>query len=702
MEAAKPMTPPLTPEARAAQWKTLAGYAAKIADEETRAQYLADFRARFDATYPPPPDADADEFCLPDGRVVAGPSARERRRLTAIARAWWSREGERLNHLGDSEADKRAFKAIAYHAGRRVAAELIERGAVETSLDAPILTQKRWADHFADGLKMPFDLSGQLLAMRLSQYPMTDLGNAERFRDRYGDDFIYTTAKGWLSWDGKRWRILDQEKDVAPAEVQAAVSAVVRALQDEAKIVGQTGWNADWFDALPVKAQKIVLRDWGGHVDPDGMDILIHPPAAGLPLSQKLARFGRVSEASGRLGCIANLARQWLTREITQFDLEQLTINCGNGTLRFEEWEDGRHSARLDPHQRGDFITRLTAVDYDPESPCPVYDATYEWAQPDTAMQRYLDQWAGYNLTGDTGAQILHLWHGEGANGKSTIIDAWAGAMGDYAGTIGIETFLDQGVRKHGDAATPALARLGGVRLLRASEPQKGAKLDSALIKAITGGEPMAVRALHKGFFDLTPNFKITLAFNRKPRIPDTDGGIWRRVKMVPWDQQRAEGERDEKLKYKLIPEFPGIFARLVRGLVDWMDHGFVEPNAVRMATDDFRAESDALGRFLAMCTAREVGARTQSSHLFGVYQAWCQAVGETEWNPKGFKAAMQDKGWSAKNSNGVQWEDLRLTRHRSDFVDDQGKVIVMSDDGMAAPPPENAPPDPDPEWAGY
>jgi phage/plasmid-associated DNA primase len=76
-------------------------------------------------------------------------------------------------------------------------------------------------------------------------------------------------------------------------------------------------------------------------------------------------------------------------------------------------------------------------------------------------------------------------------------------------GTIGIESFLDQGIKKRGDAATPDLAKLGGVRMLRASEPERGAKLNSALIKAATGGEPMSVRALHRGFFDLFPRFKL-------------------------------------------------------------------------------------------------------------------------------------------------------------------------------------------------
>lgn len=42
------MTSPRTPEARAALWKRLAALASAIRDDETRAQYLASWRARFD------------------------------------------------------------------------------------------------------------------------------------------------------------------------------------------------------------------------------------------------------------------------------------------------------------------------------------------------------------------------------------------------------------------------------------------------------------------------------------------------------------------------------------------------------------------------------------------------------------------------------------------------------------------------------
>src|SRR3546814_7872932 len=67
------------------------------------------------------------------------------------------------------------------------------------------------------------------------------MGNAERWFARFGRDYLYTTAKGWLGWDGRRYRVLNQEKDVTPAEVMASVFETVRAIQRESAIIRDTG-----------------------------------------------------------------------------------------------------------------------------------------------------------------------------------------------------------------------------------------------------------------------------------------------------------------------------------------------------------------------------------------------------------------------------------------------------------------------------
>lgn len=614
---------------------------------------------------------------------------------------------KRLEHV---EREAEALKRLAFSVGRRVSAGLVDGGEAKEAIwplceDIADLQHADIDRAIDDGIARGFDPGPLLLTLKCALYPMTDFGIGERFRDRYGADFRFTTGKGWFAWDGRRWKLLDQDKDTPPAELIAAVYETIRSIQHEAKRVAETDIRLKLVTRG--KQQDLDLDD----PNPHALDHWVLVGKQWKRFSAMLAAWGRQSEAAGKPTAIAALSRRWLTVPVEAFDCEQMAINVMNGTLRFdvEQLPDGtrKASVRRDRHRREDMITRLAPVEHDREAPSPLYDGMIAWAQPTPAMRRYVHQVGGYAATGDTGEHKLWFNYGRGRNGKSTTIDAWCSALGDYSGTIGIESFLDQGIKKRGDAATPDLAKLGGVRMLRASEPERGAKLNSALIKAATGGEPMSVRALHRGFFDLTPRFKLMMSGNSKPSIPDTDEGIWSRMKLIPWlrhiDQPELGVENWPKKDLKLLDkikgaELPGVFRRLVEGLVDYLENGFVEPEEVTIATAAYRAHSDPLARFLKLCTeAAPKDERVKSSELYATFTAWCKAAGEKEWSPRGFSDAMIEKGFSKTRSDGMRWEGLKLTRTSADFVDSEGKVLDVLPDLDAPEPRAAGPPRPPP-----
>ncbi len=396
----------LTPEAKAGLWARLQALAGAVRDAETRAQYLADWRARFDMRFPPPPPGLSPEEMLPDGRGgnLADIGGAGHHRLRNVASAWLARTSD---YAGEG-VDKAG--RWAWDVGRRVSAGLIDEEAAEKALAAvekamtfrvhPPPDLKDFRLSYDIGKKRGFDLGRMLLDMKCAGFERTDMGNAERWHARFGQDYLYTTAKGWLGWDGRRYRVLNQEKDTTPAEVLASVFATVRAIQDEAHFVRNTGVPEDHeYDEKALVLMGIDPRR------PGGMDRFILGGKKPEPLSKKLAAWGRSSEASGRIGCIASLAKRWVTVELTEFDTSPMLLNCLNGTLRFIQGDDeGPARVELKPHDRADRLTKVTACNYNPDAPAPLFQKTVRWAQPDRARRRYLRQWLGYNLTGDNGA----------------------------------------------------------------------------------------------------------------------------------------------------------------------------------------------------------------------------------------------------------------------------------------------------------
>jgi putative DNA primase/helicase len=484
--------------------------------------------------------------------------------------------------------------------------------------------------------------------------PLTDLGNAERFVARHRGKFQWCAVIGWLAWDGKRWA-----RDGADAMVEAAVHRTIRAIQDEADAIAASGKDFVVKEATRDRAAQM----W----------------------SDLIRAWGRTSESAGHIKCIARASREnpglaapYLTVEVGALDADPMRINVQNGTLTVRRVGDDGDCISFGPHDPRDLITKICPVEYRPQADCPLYDKFLAEVQPADNMRRFLHQWGGLSLTGVIGEHKMCFWWGKGRNGKSTLLETWAYVAGGYAGNTQIETFLDSGKTQGGGQATPQLAKLPGVRMLRTSEPDKGAKLAEALIKAVTGGDTIDARHLNREFFSFVPQFKLTMFGNYKPQIVGTDDGIWERLALVPWLVKVPKESRDKALAEKLRAEGSGVLNRLLDGLRDWLEHGLVVPAEVAAATQKYREDSDPLGRFLAACVRHAPGRRVQSSEMHKLFVAWARASGATakEWTATGLGRALGERGYVSKQSNVMWWLDVELTKSVNDFVDHEGKPL--------------------------
>jgi putative DNA primase/helicase len=492
--------------------------------------------------------------------------------------------------------------------------------------------------------------------LRLAFFPLTDLGNAERFRERYRGRLLWCPAVGWLAWDGKRW-----SRDGAEDLVKIAEHDTVRAIQDEADEVRESG-----------------IKD----VDEGGRDIIIDGDDDDpVMYSDKIAKWGRMSEAIGKLGALSKRGAPYLAISIDKLDADKMKINVNNGTLVVNRRAEG-DVVSFQEHDPADLITKIAPVDYDKDALCPEFDKFLHRVQPSAEMRAFILQWLGLSMTGDVSEQKLAYLYGKGGNGKSVLVDACSHVAGDYGETVPIETFLDHGKSRGAGQATPDLALLPGVRMLRTSEPEKNSKLAEAMVKLVTGGEPIQARHLNRDFFKFYPQFKLTMSGNYRPTISGTDEGIWRRLRLVPFNVSIPKEERDTHLPDKLRAEASGILNRMLDGLRSWCDKGLVEPEEVLLATAEYRASSDSLGRFLSSCIQDAAGERVQSSVLHQVYEAWCKSSGETAWKNKGFTMAMEDRGYKRKQSDVMWFLDIKLIRHVSDFIDNDGNPVKIKDDG--------------------
>ena len=257
----------------------------------------------------------------------------------------------------------------------------------------------------------------------------------------------------------------------------------------------------------------------------------------------------------------------------------------------------------------------------------------------------------GYTLSGDVSEQCLFILWGTGANGKSTFLNVLQQLFGDYACSASTETFMKKTSEQSND-----LARLKGARLVTTSEIEQGKQMSESLIKSITGEDELTARFLYGEYFSFKPTFKIFMATNHKPKIRGADNGIWRRIKMIPFNVTIPPEQRDKKLTEKLIAENAGILNWLIQGYAMWKKEGLgEEPKAVREANEEYRMDMDSVGMFVTDCleTDPTLKWRLPTALLYQTYIKWCNKNNERVMSQKWLGMRMSEKGFKRVITNG-------------------------------------------------
>ena len=135
--------------------------------------------------------------------------------------------------------------------------------------------------------------------------------------------------------------------------------------------------------------------------------------------------------------------------------------------------------------------------------------------------------------SGKVNEEILPVFWGKGRNGKSTLINAAVATLGtDYASKLRSEFLMPTKYERH----PTEVADLFGRRLTFVEELPQGARLNEALIKDLTSRGLMKGRRMREDFFDFEKTHKMILLTNHRPKIVGDDDGIWRRLRLVPFD----------------------------------------------------------------------------------------------------------------------------------------------------------------------
>ena len=221
---------------------------------------------------------------------------------------------------------------------------------------------------------------------------------------------------------------------------------------------------------------------------------------------------------------------QGLRVPVHTWDSDQAILNTRAGIVDLK-------TGQLRERNEDDFVTKVAGVS--PEAgPTPQFDKflreTFPVEHWGDAQDEVIDFVLGMLSLAITGEQLVQqfffLW-GSGANGKSVLLDIMRDILGDYGITMKTSALMS-GSQTGKDYD---IARLDGVRMAVASELSRTDRWDEPLIKSLTGDSTIPIREIYGSPKEVVNQVTLIIAGNHKPRFNGTDGGMVRRMVLVPF-----------------------------------------------------------------------------------------------------------------------------------------------------------------------
>jgi putative DNA primase/helicase len=453
------------------------------------------------------------------------------------------------------------------------------------------------------------------------KYELSDLGDACRVADRYGEDLLRTVdTKKWYRWRKTCWERIDK------VEVENLVAETTEDLianpgtsdPDLRAAIRKHAIKSQSTNKIEAISKRLcgVAVDRGDRID--------------VPLDR-----GR------RIGIP-------IYSEVLDGDLDLIGTPIGPIDLR---------TGRLLQPQRGFLITKSTSVSSDSSVPTPLWDSLMRFVCDVPGGGPELEKWIqttfGYFLTGHNTEQVFFILWGRGCNAKSTVIQAVGDILGDYTKAISQETLMASSYHKGGEARSD-LAKLQGARYIPAVESSQQGKLDEVTVKLLTGGDYIVARALYQEEKQFRNQGKLILATNNKPAVREFTHAMWRRIRLIPFTNQVEDP--DPLYGERLKDEYAGILAWMVEGARLWYENGLGIHPIVGLATADYADEMDTLAPFFDECC--EIDPRQDwyepIQHLHARYTAWCESIGTEPISTNAFSRYVTQKfGLESKHVRG-------------------------------------------------
>ncbi len=301
--------------------------------------------------------------------------------------------------------------------------------------------------------------------------------------------------------------------------------------------------------------------------------------------------------------------------------------------------------------------------DYNAKARCPRFDRFIQEILPKEA-HLLVKQILGYLLIPSTAGRKCFVFLGEGANGKSTLIQAIEAMLGHH----NVSHHSLQDLANNRFATFDLFGKLANTYAdLDSCDVKSAGKL-----KQIVSGDSMFYEQKHQTPFSGPVTARLVFSANKMPIIRDTSNAIRDRLILLDFPNRFEEGDQDRDLIHKLTTEseIEGIITTwAIPGLKNLLESGqFIIPERSYQLLDEYQRESDPIREFIEQQVEATPGGSVGKRDLHTQCEQWCEGQGvgtptQREFNHRISKTfgIPDNQDFRAPGTRERIWKGIRL-----------------------------------------
>jgi putative DNA primase/helicase len=300
------------------------------------------------------------------------------------------------------------------------------------------------------------------------------------------------------------------------------------------------------------------------------------------------------------------------------------------------------------------FLTRRFPVAYSPDATCPSWEAFLRQIFcADEELIRFVQKAVGLSLSGKVLEEKLFFAYGSGANGKTTFFEVLNRIFGSFHQEIDSTILIKSKVQDQ-RLALENMANLRGIRFATSNEIPERATYNDMIIKQLCSRDMIAAKVVFKSVTPFMPTHKLWIRSNHKPLFNVHDGGMMRRICLVPFAYKVPESERIERFEDTLIREKAGILKWIVDGWKLYQKEGMkLLPESMKTALNEYAHECDSLKQFIEERYIIADYATTALKDFTANYNTWCKENNFRSSNARTLASELRAEGYEIAVGHG-------------------------------------------------